>query len=153
MTEPSGLKVFLRNLVLRTTLAIILKQHLLNRFQLKVISNWYCTDGQNFGLKKKAQIHQSYINGNRKDSIILWEMLNNHYLTIFGLNTYYPIPKKELDKLVELVDGNLKKINLNQLLDDWNKKTKTDDITARIQYEGILEIVDELKKPKNMYMD
>lgn len=35
----------------------------------------------------------------------------------------------------------------------WNKKTKTDDITARFQYEGILGIVDELKKPKNMYMD
>ncbi|CRS27845.1 Uncharacterised protein [Streptococcus equi subsp. equi] len=61
--------------------------------------------------------------------------------------------KKELDELVESVDGNLKKINLNQLLDDWNKKTKTDDITARFQYEGILGIVDELKKPKNMYMD
>lgn len=55
MTEPSVLKVVLRNLALRTTLAIILKQHLLNRFQLKVISNWYCTDGQNFGLKRKPR--------------------------------------------------------------------------------------------------
>lgn len=32
--------------------------------------------------------------------------------------------KKELDELVESVDGNLKKINLNQLLDDWNKKNE-----------------------------
>ena len=130
-----------------------LKQYLLNRFQLKVMSNWFCTDGQNFGIKKNAQIHQSYLNGNRKDSIILWEMLNNSHFTMFGLNTFYPIPKKELDELVASVDGDLKKIDLNKLIKSWEEKSKTDDIISRIQYEGIVEIVDDLRKPQNRYIE
>lgn len=128
------------------------KEHILNKFQLETRSNWICTDRQNFLTKKQAQIHQSYINGNRKDYIIIWEMLNNAHFTIFGLSAYYPIPKKELDKAVEEANGNLKKVDLAKLIDNWEKKSKNGDIICEFQYRGILEIVDDLRKPENRYI-
>lgn len=116
--------------------------------KIKQHANYICSDGHRFISYHDSLIHQSYIDGNRKNHIIIWEMINNVSLAQFLTNNY-PLPMIELKELIERNNENLKKVPFDALLEKWKKKSYDPDPIIKSQYRFMVQIVDELKNQEN----